>query len=85
MSTLSGPSATTTAGGNSTIDKKPCYTMTQFLTEACSPTERLACSKPQENNGHKSSRNGSTEVMGQYLNQWQSSWDAMGEAAISSR
>lgn len=57
--------------------------MDKFLTEACSPTENLACGESQTNAREMVSPERRTEVKAQYLNQWQSSWDAMGEAKSS--
>jgi hypothetical protein len=66
-----------------TSESKPSYLMDKFLTEACSPTEKLACTESQKNTSEVVSPEKHTEAKAQYLNQWQSSWDAMGGGARS--
>lgn len=67
-----------------TSDSKSSYIMDKFLTGSCSSTEKLACTDTQENKSEESSTHKRTEATSQYLNQWQSSWDAMGGAGRSS-
>lgn len=67
-----------------TFNSKPSYVMDKFLTGTCSPTEKLACTNIQGNKSEEASPHKHTEATSQYLEQWQSSWDAMGGAGKSS-